>query len=419
MKQKIDLYLFDKHIGQMYQDGDRVYLKQINNLCHQASPLLINKDISEIETTKLIFIERVAGFISDSLPGNFGNEILTNFFLQNKSKIPTVSDKLIFIGNKGLGALRFQPCIDDHSDTEITIKLKDMFEKSKELKKTTDYHTLQSAFLISAHSFVGGARSKAVTTINLNTQIVYLGDRDKKLDDGFIHAIIKYDDTAFGDEDKSTYSKIEYVYHLLAKKVGIDMMDCYLLQSDDKYHFVTKRFDRDNCGKRYHVHSLAGLLHIDYNIPRILGYEDLLRTSVKLGALSSIKQLFLQMIFNYMFVNQDDHARNFSFMCDETFKWKATPAYDITFAKGERQTVEHQLSLYGKELSKIGIDDIVKLASEFSIDLDFVANSLNKMKEIRDTYFMELLKEYNISNIKQKQIFESIKTRDLKGELNE
>ncbi len=419
MKQKIDLYLFDIHIGQMYQDGDRVYLKQINNLCHKASPLLISKDIPEIETTRLVFMERVAGFISDSLPGSFGNEILNNFFLQNQNQTPTVSDKLIFIGNKGLGALRFKPSIEEHNDTEVTIKLKDMFEKSKELKRTSDYHTLQSAFLVSAHSFVGGARSKAVIAINLDTQVVYLGDKDKQLDDGFIHAIIKYDDTSSGDENKSTYSKIEYIYYLLAKKAGINMMNCYLLQSEDKYHFITKRFDRDNNGKRCHVHSLAGLLHIDYNIPRSIGYEDLLRTAVKLGALQSIKQLFLQMIFNYMFVNQDDHSRNFSFMCDETFKWKATPAYDITFAKGEKQTVEHQLSLYGKKLSQIDINDIVKLSSEFTIELDFVANSLNKMKELRNVDLSELLKKYDVSKIKQKQIFEAIKDRDLKGELNE
>ncbi|MDX4060453.1 HipA domain-containing protein [Aliarcobacter skirrowii] len=86
-------------------------------------------------------------------------------------------------------------------------------------------------------------------------------------------------------------------------------------------------------GKRYHVHSFAGLLHLDYNIPRTVGYEDLLRTAVKLGALGSLKQLFLQMLFNYMFINQDDHSRNFSFMCDVDFKYKVTPAYDLTFAK--------------------------------------------------------------------------------------
>ena len=415
--QKISIYIFEKHIADMYQDEDRVYLKQIDEMCHKVSPLMLNSNQKEIDTTNLIYLERVAGFISDSLPGNFGNQILNNFFLQNSNKYPTVSDKLLFIGNRGLGAITYQPSMEKENGFEQTIELKSMFEKVKELKKGGDYHSLQDAFLISAHSFVGGARSKAVGAINLETKEVFLGDRTKPLKDGFIHAIIKYDDTANDDENKSTYSKVEYIYHLLAIESGIDMADCYLVQTDNKNHFVTKRFDIEQSGKRYHVHSLAGLLHLDYNIPRIIGYEDLLRTAVKLGAISSLKQLFLQMLFNYMFVNQDDHSRNFSFMCDSDFKYKATPAYDLTFAKGEKQTVEHQLSFYGKALSQINIDDITTLATEFSIDLEFVASSLETMKYLRDNDLPQLLKEYDVKPSKQKQILEHTKNRTLQGAL--
>ena len=415
--QKISIYIFEKHIADMYQDEDRVYLKQIDEMCHKVSPLMLNSNQKEIDTTNLIYLERVAGFISDSLPGNFGNQVLNNFFLQNSNKYPTVSDKLLFIGNRGLGAITYQPSMEKENDFEQTIELKSMFEKVKELKKGGDYHSLQDVFLISAHSFVGGARSKAVGAINLETKEVSLGDRTKPLKDGFIHAIIKYDDTANDDENKSTYSKVEYIYYLLAIESGIDMADCYLVQTDNKNHFVTKRFDIEQSGKRYHVHSIAGLLHLDYNIPRIIGYEDLLRTAVKLGAISSLKQLFLQMLFNYMFVNQDDHSRNFSFMCDSDFKYKATPAYDLTFAKGEKQTVEHQLSLYGKALSQINIDDITTLATEFSIDLEFVASSLETMKYLRDNDLPQLLKEYDVKPSKQKQILEHTKNRTLQGAL--
>ncbi len=415
--QKISVYIFDKHIADMYQDGDRVYLKQIDDLCYKVSPLMLSSNQKEIDTTHLVHQQRVAGFISDSLPGNFGNEILNNFFLQNKNIYPTVSDKLLFIGNRGLGAVTYKPSMERENGFIETIELKSMFEKAKELKKGGDYHSLQDAFLISAHSFVGGARSKAVGAINLDTKEVFLGDHTIALKDGFIHAIIKYDDTANDDENKSTYSKVEYIYHILAKKCGIDMEDCYLVQTDDKHHFVTKRFDIEPNGKRYHVHSLAGLLHLDYNIPRAIGYEDLLRTAVKLGALSSLKQLFLQMLFNYMFVNQDDHSRNFSFMCDSDFKYKATPAYDLTFTKGEKQTVEHQLSLYGKALSKIDIDDITTLATEFSIDLEFVATNKKKMKELRDNDLPKLLKDYKVSPLKQKQILEHTSKRTLQGAL--
>jgi serine/threonine-protein kinase HipA len=417
MSDKVSLYLFDKHIADIYQIEDRVYLRQFDSSAHYASPLSIAKDISDIETTSLVFQDRVAGLVSDSLPGSFGHEILDNFFKKNSGAKPTIIEKLLFIGNGGLGALEFRPAQILECSDEKNLTLKEIYEVAKSLKKGDSFKSIHSAFLVSAHSFVGGARSKAVVSINLESNEVYLGDRTKEPPKGFIPAIVKYDDTADGDENKSTYSKLEYIYYLLAKASGIDMMECHLLESYGKYHFVTKRFDIENT-KRYHVHSLAGLLHVDYNIPRMVGYEALLRVAVKLGATASLNQLFLQMLFNYMFVNQDDHARNFSFMCGSDYQWRATPAYDITFAKGVKQTKEHQLSCNGKALSQITLVDVVNLATEFSIDLGFVSDAITKMKILRESKLPILMKDHQVSIKKQKEVLDAIHQRDFKGELD-
>lgn len=419
--QKIDIFIFNKHIGTMYQDGDKVYLKQVENLCSLVSPLAISSDIRDIETTKLKHLESVAGFISDSLPGKFGNELLEEYFLEHLNKTPTVSDKLMFIANQGLGALEFRPSSRQMNDLESNIKVKELFDESKKLKRGSGFHPLQNVFILSAHSFVGGARSKAVCAINLEGNVVFIGDRTKPLKDGFMHVIIKYDDISNDDEDRSTYSKVEYIYYLLAIEAGIHMSDSYLIKDYDKEHFVTKRFDIDEKGKKLHVHSLAGLLHYDYNEPMGLGYEDLFRTAIRLDINSKDEkeQLFMQMLFNYMFVNQDDHSRNFSFMCDSDFKWHISPAYDITFAKGKKQTVEHQLSLYEKPLSKIGIDDIVKLATEFSIDIEFVEQKLTLMKYLRENKLPKLLEQYRVRSKKRDQVLNEVNKRDLQGALNE
>ena len=85
MNKKVSLYLFDKHIADIYQVDDRVYLHQFDSAAFKASPISIAKNITDIETTSLVFQERVAGFVSDSLPGSFGNEILDKFFEQHNS----------------------------------------------------------------------------------------------------------------------------------------------------------------------------------------------------------------------------------------------------------------------------------------------------------------------------------------------
>jgi len=419
MSHRVGVYIFDRHIADIYEVDERVYLRQFDNGAHLVSPISIAKDIADIETTSLVYLDRVAGFISDSLPGSFGEEILDNFFMQNHSgKKPTIIDTLLFIGNRGLGALEFRPAHEFHDDTNKVLMLKDIFEEVKKLKKGNDFKSIHDAFLVSAHSFVGGARSKAVASINLETNEVYFGDRTKEPPDGFMPVIIKYDDTQDGDENKSTYSKLEYIYYLLAKESGIDMSECHLVASNNKHHFITKRFDVSDAGK-FHVHSLAGLLHVDYNIPRILGYEDLFRVAVKLNATKSLKQLFLQMLFNYMFVNQDDHPRNFSFMCGNDYKWRATPAYDITFAKGVKQTREHQMTLNAKALSQINLQDIVKIATEFSIDLEFVSSVIETMKNLRDTKLFSLMNQYKVSEDKQQQVLQEIMKRDFQGQLDE
>ncbi|MGM9786884.1 MAG: HipA domain-containing protein [Candidatus Cryptobacteroides sp.] len=51
--------------------------------------------------------------------------------------------------------------------------------------------------------------------------------------------------------------------------------------------------------------------------------------------------MFRRMVFNVVCQNRDDHAKNFSFLCEEG-KWSLAPAYDITYSpagtRGEHST---------------------------------------------------------------------------------
>jgi serine/threonine-protein kinase HipA len=44
--------------------------------------------------------------------------------------------------------------------------------------------------------------------------------------------------------------------------------------------------------------------------------------------------MFRRACFNVLARNRDDHTRNFAFVMDEQGVWRASPAYDLTFADG-------------------------------------------------------------------------------------
>lgn len=53
------------------------------------------------------------------------------------------------------------------------------------------------------------------------------------------------------------------------------------------------------------------------------------------------------MIFNVLPHNRDDHAKNFSYILDDTTgKWSLAPAYDLTFGHGPGG--EHSTTINGE-----------------------------------------------------------------------
>lgn len=397
----------------MYERGGRVYIEQKEGGAYFASPLSIEKDKKEFETTGIPGFETVPGFIHDTLPGDYGNEIMDNFFKKTRGSLPGVAERLLFIGDRALGAITYSPATYDGGE-DYYAQLRDLYVQGKEIREGRTA-ALHEHLVAAAHSIAGGARAKAVVGINIQSKEIFIGHRHGALPDGFKHAIVKYDDSP--EQKHSVYTKLEYIYALLAKKAGIPMAETHLLESEGRLHFVTERFDRKE-GGRLHMHSLGGLMHTDYHIPRLLDYDDLLRVALRLGAGKDRKQLFTQMMFNYLFVNQDDHVKNFSFLMNEKGVWQASPAYDITFARGVKQTVEHQMLCNAKPMSEIDLNDVVALAKRHGLDAGFIQNTLETLADLRERDLPLLMKEHGIIGDKYDDVMQAITGRTLKGALS-
>ena len=207
--------------------------------------------------------------------------------------------------------------------------------------------------LLSVGTSAGGARPKAVLAFNEDFTKVRSGQA--KVPSGFTHYLMKFDGVSEHNKNQETfgdplgYGAMEFVYHLMAKKCGVDMMPCRLLHEGNRRHFITQRFDRIKNSK-VHVQTLNGLAHVDYKKPGIFSYAELFGVArqLKLSAIEA-EQLFKRMTFNLIARNHDDHSKNFAFILRKD-KWSLAPAYDLAYSYKpcSKWVNSHWMSLNGK-----------------------------------------------------------------------
>lgn len=152
-------------------------------------------------------------------------------------------------------------------------------------------------------------------------------------------------------EDPKGYGAIEYAYYLMARKAGIDMSECRLLEEGGRRHFMTRRFDRLADGGKLHMLSLCALAHFDFNQAGSYAYEQALLVIRQLNLpMAAVEEQFRRMVFNLMARNQDDHVKNIAFLMDRTGQWSLAPAFDVTYSYNPDGiwTDRHQMTLNGK-----------------------------------------------------------------------
>ncbi|EPS0982131.1 type II toxin-antitoxin system HipA family toxin [Vibrio vulnificus] len=307
------------------------------------------------------------GLIADSLPDDFGNAVL-NAWVASQGRSPsdiTPLQRLQYTGKRGMGALEYAPAtklrslnasqqVEIQSLVSIAQEILDSrgnFEVELKQNGQDDREAMMS--LLSVGMSAGGARPKAVLAFNEDFTQVRSGQTN--VPSGFTHYLMKFDGVSEHNKNQETfgdplgYGAMEFVYHLMANKSGVDMMPCRLLHEGNRRHFITQRFDRIKNSK-VHVQTLNGLAHIDYKKPGSFSYAELfgIARQLKLSAVDA-EQLFKRMTFNIIARNHDDHSKNFAFMLKKD-RWSLAPAYDLAYSykPGSKWVNSHWMSLNGK-----------------------------------------------------------------------
>lgn len=343
------------------------------------------------------------GLLADSLPDKFGNAVI-NAWLQSQGRSPesfNPVERLCYTGNRGMGALEYIPARgpvvreSEKIEIEKLVQLaSDILQSREDIHIAIGENAMQE--IIRVGSSAGGARAKAVIAWNEETGDIRSGQIEAGK--GYGYWLIKFDGVSRnGDkegDDAPQYTRIEYAYYLMAKDAGLLMNECRNYEEKGRYHFMTRRFDRDSAtGGKIHMQSLGGIAHFDFNQPGAYSYEQAAQVMRQLKLSNTeISQFYRRMVFNVFARNQDDHVKNISFLMERNGRWHLAPAYDVTYAYNPEGmwTGSHQMTINGKR-EQISHQDLLASAKSMGVKkanaeqiIEDVRDSLSKWEEFAD-----------------------------------
>lgn len=350
---------------QFYFEYNDSYL----NSGYNISPFKL-KFISGLQENKDPYPKEAFGVFNDSLPDTWGLLLMDRFFRKRNRDLRniTIIDRLFYIGDRGMGALFYEPAETIDSSSNDLLDLYKLSKNSMNLLMGKAEEVLPE--LMRAGGSPGGARPKILVGVKGEKLI----SGETELTEGYEPWIIKFK----AENDFKDASKIEYIYAQMARDSGLNISE-FRLFHDNKgnSYFGTKRFDRVSGNKRIHAHTLSNLIHTDFRIPS-LDYEVLFKVCLKLTEnYEDVKMCFRLMVFNVFSHNRDDHGKNFTFLMDKNGRWSFAPAYDLIFAYGPGG--EHTTTIAGEGRNP-AVKDFLKLASLADISISEANEIIQQVK---------------------------------------
>jgi len=202
--------------GKIYFEYDAGFISSNLNISPIKLPLQAG-----VKTFDPFLFEGLPGVFNDSLPDGWGRLLLDRLMRSKNILREAISplDRLAYVGHTGIGALIYVPDYDEKPKS-VSINLDILSEQTKEVIDGGAGDVLQE--LISLNGSSAGARPKVVVGIDNSRNKIIHGQ--EKLPDNFEHWMVKFANSLDGVDAGA----IEYVYSLMAKKAGLDMMDTHL-----------------------------------------------------------------------------------------------------------------------------------------------------------------------------------------------
>ena len=405
----VEVKLYDEALGTVEwneKTGSSVFQYNEDALHRgiEPSPIIMPTQERTFETNRdHIHFHNLPYLLSDSMPDDFGIAMMKAWLKQSKISLEDINpvDRLTYVGRRGMGALEYEP-LNHKENNSFNVNVSELLDVAKKVlegKEEISYSDLDKESLsniLRIGTSVGGARAKALIAIKTdsNNNIEEIRPGDVIQPEGFSYWLLKIDGANENNLGEGAgIGKIEYAYYRLAKEAGIHISDSILYEENNRFHFLTKRFDRTNNGEKIHMQTFGALAGIDYKIQKASSYETLFRVMKRLQLpYYQFEQQYRRALFNVIARNHDDHVKNFSFLMNREGKWQISPAYDVnfSFSPGGTWTSVHQSSINGK-FDHFTRNDLLGLGKKFGIKkarhiLEEVITAVSQCPEIaKDT----------------------------------
>jgi serine/threonine-protein kinase HipA len=296
------------------------------------------------------------GLVADALPDGWGMFIMDRLFRKMGRTPARLSplERLAFIGDRAMGALVFEPSEEDtlaDEDVELLALAKEA--RGAAVDGSLDVLRHLAAIGGSPH----GARPKVLVNYDRAGARMSTGESGAGAP-----WLIKFQAAS---EHKEVCA-VEALFGAMARQCGLDMPDTEYFELDSRLAaFGIARFDRD-AGQRVPTHTLAGAMNANFRIPSSVDYTTFLRlTRFLTHDEREVLKAYERCVFNVVFNNRDDHAKNFSFRLARDGRWRLSPAYDLTYCEGPGG--EHQMDICGEGLAPSRAD-LLKLADQSGLN---------------------------------------------------
>ena len=346
----------------------------------------------------------LCGLLSDSLPDGWGMLLMDRFFrkvIEKATRQVNVLDRLAYIGDSAMGALSFEPEHDLSNAIDTSgLTLAKLAAANQTI--LSGQHSDILAELIVIGGSPQGARPKALVLYDKTTDFITTDIISESL--AATPWLIKFPARS---EHKSV-CLLESLYADMAKQAGLNMPAHHYFDIDNNYAaFGVERFDRIG-SQRVHIHTLAGLLDIDFRIPSLDYLQYLRCVRMLTQSQVAVEAGFRHAVFNVIFNNKDDHSKNFSFMMNEAGKWSLSPVYDLAYNSG--MNGYHQMDVAG-EAQHPTLSDLLKLAKLADIKQNKAIAIIEEVVPVAES-FLTTINDYDIEKNLSNQV-----TNDMKANI--